>query len=52
MMFNAMQTFYAFNTDNTCTRTANDSAHTIQIIGQVDNFRLLSRILDNGHAFS
>ncbi|MNF13615.1 hypothetical protein D3C80_2155190 [compost metagenome] len=51
MMFDPMQTFYPFNTDNACSRTAYDCAHTIQVIGQVDNLRLLSRILDNGHAF-
>ncbi|MNN84855.1 hypothetical protein D3C81_2020640 [compost metagenome] len=51
MVLHAMQTFYAFNAYHPGACAAHNTAHTVQVIGQVYNFRLFCRILNYSYAF-
>ncbi|MNI75510.1 hypothetical protein D3C73_1316680 [compost metagenome] len=52
MMFYAMQALNAFNPDDACSCTADNAAHAVQVVGQINNLRLLGGILNHRNAFS
>ncbi|MNJ54499.1 hypothetical protein D3C77_499400 [compost metagenome] len=50
-MFNTAQLLDTFDPDNARSCTADDCAHSVQVISEVNDFRLLRRIFDNCRSF-
>ena len=50
-MLRTMHVFYAFDTDHIRSRAPDTSPHLVQIVGQVDDFRLFRRIFQRSGPF-